>query len=187
MQVCNSEDKSKDQYKPQFKLKHSIQTVFWKNSSHCKSHLQLMSALIYTYIHTCHTRAPPASPARSAAAAAATATLPKAHTGPSPAASQQPEALSSHSHSCATVLSHPHRLTAHPWGSQEPSEQSALVSQEVFSASFLKRIQKCWLLGVSSSKGARSFKFEAFLSTMPGIQMCIFLNNIAHKNNLKTL
>lgn len=36
-----------------------------------------------------------------------------------------------------------------------------------------------------SSKGARSFKFEAFLSTMPGMQMCIFLNNIAHKNHLK--
>lgn len=36
-----------------------------------------------------------------------------------------------------------------------------------------------------SSQGARSFKFEAFLSTMPGIQTCIFLNNIAHKNHLK--
>lgn len=36
-----------------------------------------------------------------------------------------------------------------------------------------------------SSKGARGFKLEAFLPTMPGIQMCIFLNNIAHKNHLK--
>lgn len=26
---------------------------------------------------------------------------------------------------------------------------------------------------------------EAFLSTMPGVQMCIFLNNIAHKNHLE--
>lgn len=46
------------------------------------------------------------------------------------------------------------------------------------------RIQKCWLAWVSS-KGARSFKSETFLSTMPGILMCVFLNNIAHKNHLR--
>ena len=56
--MCSSEDDSKDQYRPQFKLKHSIPTVLQKISSHCKPHLQLMSVLIYTYIHTCHTHTP---------------------------------------------------------------------------------------------------------------------------------
>lgn len=58
VQVCSSEDDSKDQYRPQFQLKHSIRTVSWKNNSHCKSHLPLMSALTYTCIHTCHTHPP---------------------------------------------------------------------------------------------------------------------------------
>lgn len=52
----------------------------------------------------------------------------------------------------------------------------------VLSAGLLKG---CRNGGWVSSKGARGFKFEAFLPTMPGIQMCISLNNIAHKNHLK--
>lgn len=52
----------------------------------------------------------------------------------------------------------------------------------VFSACLLKGCRNVdWV----SSKGARGFKFEAFLPTMPGIQMRVFLNNIAHKNHLK--
>lgn len=58
MQVCSSEDNNKDQYRPQFKLKHSIRTVLGKNSSHCKSPPQLRSALVCTYTHTCPRRTP---------------------------------------------------------------------------------------------------------------------------------
>lgn len=57
VQVCSSEDDSKHQYRPQFKLKHRIPTVLRKNNSHGKSHLPLMSALIYTYIHPRRTHA----------------------------------------------------------------------------------------------------------------------------------
>lgn len=70
VQVCTSEDNSKDHYRPQFKLKHDSQTALEKNSSHCKSHLQLTSVLINTYTHTCHTHTNPSFPHPSVQSAA---------------------------------------------------------------------------------------------------------------------
>ena len=69
MQVCSSEDNSKHQYRPRFKLKRRIQTVLGQNCSHCTSHLGLTCALTGTHGHArVSDRRSPPGPARSAAA-----------------------------------------------------------------------------------------------------------------------
>lgn len=64
----------------------NIQTALQKNSSHCKSHLQLTSALIYTYIHTCHPHAPLLPRARLQQQQQLPLRRSEAHAGPSPGA-----------------------------------------------------------------------------------------------------
>lgn len=87
-----------------------------------------------------------------------------------------------------TALSQPLGRTEPPAVTpHSPTDAPGTVTAagEVFSVFSAWLLKGCRNVGWVSSKGARGFKFEAFLPTMPGIQMCIFLNNIAHKNHLK--
>lgn len=52
VQVWNSEDESRDRSRPRFRLKHRTQNALWKNSCHCKSHLQLRRVFVYLYKNT---------------------------------------------------------------------------------------------------------------------------------------
>lgn len=113
VQVWNSEDESRDRSRPRFRLKHRTQNALWKNSSHCKSHLQLRRVFVYLYKNT------PAPPKTAWGRAARGFQSPG---GPSPWEGQ----------------GHLHRLPRAPQVLQGLSQQWALLQQEVFSAWLLK-------------------------------------------------